>query len=197
MMLQSTTNTCPERSRRNHLSIINNHLAMACLYNCRFPPTFVVSALQISSFLTNKANFPDDQMNVSKVLTRDYGNKSNWTLGENKPNSNPIKANFPAPRDETHPIQTQNKPNQTKFQPAHLLINRMKQICCVCGLNISFDSAKMALYTDNLEFEKTAVKKLNLLKHKRLNRPGRLRQLTGTLFAHSNSRNFLYTDDKQ
>ena len=23
-----------------------------------------------------------------------YENKSNWTLGENKPNSNPIKANF-------------------------------------------------------------------------------------------------------
>ena len=33
-------------------------------------------------------------MNVSSVLTTDYGNKSNWTLGENKPNSNPNKANL-------------------------------------------------------------------------------------------------------
>ncbi len=29
-------------------------------------------------------------MNVNAVLTKDYENKSNWTLGENKPNSNPI-----------------------------------------------------------------------------------------------------------
>ncbi len=33
-------------------------------------------------------------MNVSPVITREYKNKSNWTLGENKPNSKPIKANF-------------------------------------------------------------------------------------------------------
>ncbi len=33
-------------------------------------------------------------MNVNLYNTTDYGNKSNWTLGENKPNSNPIKANF-------------------------------------------------------------------------------------------------------
>ncbi len=29
-------------------------------------------------------------MNVSSILTTNYENKSNWTLGENKPNSNPI-----------------------------------------------------------------------------------------------------------
>ncbi len=33
-------------------------------------------------------------MNVNIYNTRDYENKSNWTLGENKPNSNPIKPNF-------------------------------------------------------------------------------------------------------
>ena len=33
-------------------------------------------------------------MNVSSILTTDYENKSNWTLGENKPKTNPIKANF-------------------------------------------------------------------------------------------------------
>ena len=32
-------------------------------------------------------------MNVSSIITKYYENKSNWTLGENKPNSNPIKAN--------------------------------------------------------------------------------------------------------
>ena len=33
-------------------------------------------------------------MNVNKVLTIAYENKSNWTLGENEPNTNPIKPNF-------------------------------------------------------------------------------------------------------
>jgi len=50
--------------------------------------------------MQNKPNFPDDQMNVNKVLTKDYENISNWTLGENKANTKPIKAN-------TKPIQTQ------------------------------------------------------------------------------------------
>jgi hypothetical protein len=40
--------------------------------------------------LQNKPNFPDAQMNVSANMTKDYENKSNPTLGENKPNSNPI-----------------------------------------------------------------------------------------------------------
>ncbi len=78
MMIQSKTN--------NHLSLINNHLAFG-------PSTTVEEPLQISSFLTNKANFPDAQMNVNKVLTKDYENKSNWALYENKANSNPNKAN--------------------------------------------------------------------------------------------------------
>ncbi len=33
-------------------------------------------------------------MNVSSILTTIYENKHNWTLGQNKPNSNPIKPNF-------------------------------------------------------------------------------------------------------
>ena len=33
-------------------------------------------------------------MNVNLYNTTDYENKSNWTLGENKPNSKPIKANL-------------------------------------------------------------------------------------------------------
>ena len=33
-------------------------------------------------------------MNVSSILTMNYENISNWTLGQNKPNSNPIKPNF-------------------------------------------------------------------------------------------------------
>jgi len=45
--------------------------------------------------MQNKANFQKSQMNVSIFSKMAYENKSNWTLGENKPNSNPIKANLP------------------------------------------------------------------------------------------------------
>ena len=55
-------------------------------------------------FIQNKPNLLDTQMNVSSFLTKDYENKSNWKLGENKPNSKPIKAN-------TKPKQSQNKAN--------------------------------------------------------------------------------------
>jgi hypothetical protein len=34
------------------------------------------------------------QMNVNIYTRKYYENKSHWTLGENKPNSNPIKPNF-------------------------------------------------------------------------------------------------------
>jgi hypothetical protein len=62
----------------NHLSIINNHFAFAPLHLSR---TLYKSAL----FMQNKANFQDVQMNVNSILTKDYENNSNWTLGENKP----------------------------------------------------------------------------------------------------------------
>ncbi len=42
-------------------------------------------------------------MNVTSLITVDYENIANWTLGENKPNSKPIKP-------KTNPKQTQNKP---------------------------------------------------------------------------------------
>ena len=43
--------------------------------------------------MQNKPNFPDPQINVSTYLQTAYENNSNWTLGQNKPNSNPIKPN--------------------------------------------------------------------------------------------------------
>ena len=89
-------------------------LLSSILYICRDVTTFVKRALQISSFMQNKANFPDDQMNGNKVLTKDYENITNWTLGENKPNTKPIKPNTNPIKAKTNPIQTQNKPNQTQ-----------------------------------------------------------------------------------
>ena len=56
-------------------------------YNCREPST------NRPTFMQNEPNFGKVQMNVNKVLTKDYENKPNWTLGENEPKTNPIKPN--------------------------------------------------------------------------------------------------------
>ena len=64
--------------------------------------------------MQNKPNFQKSQMNVNLYNTTAYENKHDWTLGENKPNSNPIQANFNA-------YQTQFKPKQTQFQTAFFL----------------------------------------------------------------------------
>jgi len=97
----------------NHLSIINNHLAFCPLHLSR---TLYKSTL----FMQNKANLRKAKMNISSVLTVDYENKYNWTLGENKPNSNPI--------------QTQYEPNQSQSNPISLLPKSSKlplpTLCC-------------------------------------------------------------------
>ena len=71
--------------------------------NCRVSSTFVMSALQIRLFMQNKANFRKSQMNVNKVLTKDYEQK---TLGQ-RGKSKPIKAN----QSQLKPILCQNKAN--------------------------------------------------------------------------------------
>ncbi len=40
--------------------------------------------------MQNKPNFQKSQMNVKPYNTKEYENKRDWTIGENKPNSNPI-----------------------------------------------------------------------------------------------------------
>jgi len=83
--------------------------------------------------MQNKPNFRKSQMNSNLYNTRDYENKWQRTLGENKPNSNPIKANFRKgemnlnvyfKRDyenDTSRRLRKNKPKQT--QPVESLSN--------------------------------------------------------------------------
>jgi len=63
------------------------------LWICPFSSTNVEDSLQIDLFMQNKPNLRKSQMNVNLYNIRDYENKSHWTLGQNKPNSNPIKPN--------------------------------------------------------------------------------------------------------
>ena len=67
-------------------------------------------------FMQNKPNFRKSQMNVSIFSQKDYENKSNWTLGQNKPNSNPIssKAKIACQKTRPHP-QVANGCNNFDF----------------------------------------------------------------------------------
>jgi len=60
-------------------------------YICREPSTNQPFLCKTNPILSAVGGL---QMNVSSIITKYYENKSNWTLGENKPNSNPIKPNL-------------------------------------------------------------------------------------------------------
>jgi len=63
--------------------------------------------------MQNKPNFLESQMNVTSLITVDYENKSNWTLGKNKANTKPNKANL----SQLKPIKCQNKANSNPIKP--------------------------------------------------------------------------------
>jgi len=80
--------------------------------------TLVERALQIHLFLTNKANFRKSQVNVTDLVTMNYGKMDTWSGRKNKAKTKPIQTQYKA---KTKPIQTQFKPNtnpiQTQFKP--------------------------------------------------------------------------------
>jgi len=103
-----------------------------------FSSTTVEDSLQISSFLTNKANFRKSQINVITIITREYENETLSRRGKNKANSKPIqtqsnpiskKAKMKVStiltkgyenkaRFQAKAKQTQFKPKQTQFHPS-------------------------------------------------------------------------------
>jgi len=50
---------------------------------------------QFESIMQNKPNLQKSQVIVKHCKKMTYENKSNWTLGGNKPNTNPNKPNLP------------------------------------------------------------------------------------------------------
>ena len=60
--------------------------------------------------MQNKPNLLDAQMNVRSLITVDYKNKSNWKLGENKPNTKPICLPPATKQTQSNPISKEAKP---------------------------------------------------------------------------------------
>ena len=77
-------------------------------------------------------------MNVSIFSKKAYENKHNWTLGQNKPNSNPIKPNFQKAKMNVNSLITKDyrknddfavkktNPIQTQFPKGQ---NERKRLC--------------------------------------------------------------------
>ncbi len=68
--------------------------------------------------MQNKPNFWKSQMNVTSLITVDYENIANWTLGENKPNPPATvftpKTNIPLKKTSKNPNFPKNpEVNQT------------------------------------------------------------------------------------
>ena len=72
--------------------IANNRLNAQKSTSTRFLQMSLVNPADC--FMQNKPNLLDAQMNVTKVLTRDYDNSPPLRFPKNKPNSKPIKPNL-------------------------------------------------------------------------------------------------------
>jgi len=56
-------------------------------------------------------------MNLNIYNTTNYENIANWTLGENKPNSNPIKPNFQNAKMNANAFSQKDYENETTLRP--------------------------------------------------------------------------------
>ncbi len=87
--------------------------ASKILYNCKETFTDVMSALQIKLFMQNKAKFRKSQVNVNKVLTRDYVQMDTWSIGKKQSQTKPNKPKFKKAKMNVTSIITkgyENKP---------------------------------------------------------------------------------------
>ncbi len=80
--------------------LINNLRAYKSLYNGKETFTDVMRALQIKLFMQNKAKFRKSQMNVNKVLKKDYERKTLGQRGKKQSQTNPIQTQTQKGRNE-------------------------------------------------------------------------------------------------
>ncbi len=76
------------------------------LYNCRGRSTNQL-------FYAKQTQFQKKSNDVYPYNTKDYERKRNWTLSENKPNSNPIKPNLQKDKMNISYVKTTNYEQKT------------------------------------------------------------------------------------
>ena len=127
-LLEQSLPRTPSWPKQNQCNLRNLRLKNSCQFvSIFFVPlclsgisTTVERSLQISPvYMQNEPNFRKSQMNVNKVLIKDYEKKTLGEHGKNEPKTNPIKANTNPIKANIMPKQTQYEPNQTQ-SPARI-----------------------------------------------------------------------------
>ncbi len=88
---------------RNSFYILSFGFTFSTL-NFKFYSTTVEDSLQIRPFMQNKAKFRKSQMNVNKVLTKDYVNRTLGQRGKKQSQTNPIYPVVASGEAGTNPI---------------------------------------------------------------------------------------------
>ena len=90
----------------------------------------------LTTFMQNKPNFQDVQMNVTTILTKDYEKNDIFAVPENKANSNPIqsqfKPNFKPNHTQSNPIS--NPVGRVGFSPPILFSNFFLAFTFLCPI---------------------------------------------------------------
>ncbi len=109
-----------------HFRHFSSLFTLSPLYICRESSTNQSFLCKTNPILSAVGGL---QMNVNIFTQMDYENKSNWTLGQSKPNSNPIKPNFRKAKMNANSLITKdyrknddfsvriNKPNLSRRSP--------------------------------------------------------------------------------
>ena len=117
--------------------------------NYQLYSTNVECSLQIHPFLKNKANFQKSQVDVNRVLTREYEQMDTWSIGKNKAKTKPIQSQY---KPNTNPIRTQYKAKQT--QSVVSLSNLFQALPCKNGAHELKYVDRLAQLTLNLKIRK-------------------------------------------
>jgi hypothetical protein len=94
-------------------------------------------------------------MNVTVLLKRNYEQMDTWSIGKNKPKTNPIQTQF---KPNTKPKRTQFKAKQTQFQPMSkakkpsMLLSIM-----ICAATIIFTEFSVLVLTGGSESRKVPL----------------------------------------
>ncbi len=100
-------------------SIENPTLAHFRNFSSLFTPSPLYICREFSTnhllFMQNKPNLVRRRRIANSVCTTNYENKSNWTLSENKPNSNPIKPNLRKAKMNVNSIITKDYRKKEDF----------------------------------------------------------------------------------
>ncbi len=93
-----------------HFRHFSSLFTLSPLYTCKESSTNQLLNMQ------NKPNFRKAQMNVKPYNTTNYKRIRDWTLGQNKPNSNPIKPNFKRAKMNINSIITKDYRKKDDFE---------------------------------------------------------------------------------